>query len=280
MLNSKQLKNIQKYALDIKINTIRELKGRGFGHLGGSMSIIDCLSVLYETELKYDPKNPNLENRDRVVCSKGHAGPALYAALSLKGFFPDSWLDTLNIGNTNLPSHCDRIKTPGIDVTTGSLGQGLSLAAGLALGLKRNSNQVNTIYCIVGDGECQEGQIWEAVMFAAQYRLDNLVLIIDNNREQLDGLVSEVNSMESFEDKFKAFHWNTITIDGHDYNAIFDAFEAAKAIFEVPTVIIMNTVKGKDCSFAEGKYNHHVNISAEDADEAINILRIKKEELK
>lgn len=169
MLTEKRVEELEKFATDIRIQTIRQMKTRGFGHMGGAMSICDLLSVLYGEQMKYDADNPEWEERDWLICSKGHAGPAVYAALALKGFFPMDWLDTLNQPGTRLPSHCDHSKTPGIDVTTGSLGQGLSVAAGIAFA-KKIEQKENTIFCIIGDGESQEGQNWEAVMFAAQQK--------------------------------------------------------------------------------------------------------------
>ena len=214
------------------------MKVRGFGHIGGAMSIVDVLSVLYGKQMKYDPKNPAMEDRDWIVCSKGHAGPAIYAALALKGFFPMEWLDTLNQPGTNLPSHCDRKKTPGIDVTTGSLGQGLSVACGIALGKKQNHEE-NTIYCFIGDG---------------------------------DDMTAAIENMESFSEKFKSFHWDVQEIDGHDYEAIDAAIDKAKAEKGKPSVIVLHTIKGKGCKFAEEMWNHHVSVSEEQANEAIAIL--------
>lgn len=276
MIQQEELERVKQFAIDIRIQTLRQFSKRGFGHVGGSMSIVDLLSVLYTLDMKYDSQNPRMESRDWLVCSKGHAGPAIYATLALKGFFPMDWLDTLNQPGTSLPSHCDRMKTPGIDVTTGSLGQGLSLAAGVALAQQRE-DKANMTYCIVGDGECQEGQIWEAALFAAQQRLENLVVFVDQNQEQLDGPVSQVNNMESFAEKFSAFHWNVLEVDGHDYAQLHDAIQVAKAHNGSPTAVIMHTIKGKGCTFAEGKFNHHINVSVEQAEEAIAALEALKE---
>lgn len=272
MIQQEDLKRVSQFAVDIRIQAIRQFAKRGFGHVGGSMSIADLLSVLYCLDLRYNPQNPRMENRDWLVCSKGHAGPAIYAALALKGFFPMEWLDTLNQPGTNLPSHCDRMKTPGVDVTTGSLGQGLSIAAGVAMAQQREGRSSMT-YCITGDGECQEGQIWEAVLFAAQQRLSNLVLFVDQNGEQLDGPTEKINDLESFAEKFSAFHWNVLEVDGHDYVQLHDAIQEAKKHEGTPTAIIMHTVKGKGCSFAEGKFNHHINVSTEQAEEAVAALQ-------
>lgn len=275
MISKNDYERTARFAIDIRIQTIRQIAQRGFGHVGGAMSIVDLLSVLYELEMNYQPKNPRMEERDWLVCSKGHAGPAIYSALALKGFFPMDWLATLNQPGTNLPSHCDRLKTPGVDITTGSLGQGLSMAAGVALAQKRDERG-NRTYCITGDGECQEGQIWEAALFAAQQKLDNLMLFIDQNDEQLDGSVNQINRMESFAEKFAAFHWNTLEADGHDYAQIHEAIQSAKAHTGSPTAVILHTVKGKGCSFAEGTFNHHINVSAGQAEEAIALLEAQK----
>lgn len=274
MLQKEERIQLEKFAAEIRSKTIRQLATRGFGHVGGSMSIVEILSVLYNGGMKIDPSNPKWEDRDWLVCSKGHAGPAVYSTLAMKGFFPEEWLSTLNTTGTNLPSHCDRNKTPGIDVSTGSLGQGISLAAGVAASYKMDGKD-NTVFCILGDGECQEGQVWEAALFAAHNKLSNLVLLIDDNKVQLDGATAVVNNMESFEEKFKAFHFNTISIDGHDVEAIWDAVAAAKAESEKPTAIILNTIKGKDCSFAEGKFNHHIPVTEEQAAEGIAFLEAK-----
>ena len=271
MLDKEQVNMLQSFAKQIRIKTIHQMKVRGFGHIGGAMSIVDVLSVLYGKQMKYDPKNPAMEDRDWIVCSKGHAGPAIYAALALKGFFPMEWLDPLNQSGTNLPSHCDRKKTPGIDVTTGSLGQGLSVACGIALGKKQNHEE-NTIYCFIGDGESQEGQNWEAIMFAAQQKLDNLILFLDDNKMQLDDMTAAIENMESYSEKFKSFHWDVQEIDGHDYEAIDAAIDKAKSEKGKPSVIVLHTIKGKGCKFAEEMWNHHVSVSEEQANEAIAIL--------
>ncbi len=215
MLTEKRVEELEKFATDIRIQTIRQMKTRGFGHMGGAMSICDLLSVLYGEQMKYDADNPEWEERDWLICSKGHAGPAVYAALALKGFFPMDWLDTLNQPGTRLPSHCDHSKTPGIDVTTGSLGQGLSVAAGIAFA-KKIEQKENTIFCIIGDGESQEGQNWEAVMFAAQQKLGNLILFVDDNKQQLDNMTSKICNMDSFAEKFRSFHWDVQEVDGHN----------------------------------------------------------------
>lgn len=272
MLSSEKVKELTTFTAQIRIKTIEQIATCGFGHVGGSMSIAELIGTLYGGAMRFNPEDPQWEDRDWLVCSKGHAGPVIYSALALKGFFPVEWLDTLNKPHTNLPSHCDRNKTPGIDMTTGSLGQGLSVAAGIALG-HRVDGRDNYTYCIIGDGESQEGQNWEAALFAAHQKLDHLILFVDNNKVQLDGATSNVNKVESFTDKFTSFDWNAIRVDGHDCGAIYEAIEQAKAVTGKPTVIVLDTDKGKGCSFAEGKFNHHITVSAEQATEAIDILK-------
>jgi transketolase len=273
MLNESKVKELKSFATEIRINTIKQIGKRGFGHVGGAMSIVDLLSVLYDEDMRYDCKNPVWEDRDWLICSKGHAGPAIYSALALKGFFPMEWLDTLNQPNTSLPSHCDRKKTPGIDITTGSLGQGLSVACGIALGNLFNGKE-SMVYCIIGDGESQEGQNWEAIMFAAQNKLENLILFVDDNKTQLDDYTQNINNMQSYYEKFKSFNWDVAEIDGHDHNAIHNAIIKAKAIKEKPSAIILNTIKGKGCSFAEKMWNHHMTVSQEQMDEALAALMV------
>lgn len=272
MLSKEELKELQQFAKDIRIETIKEMEARGFGHVGGAMSICDLLSVLYGKQMKVDPSKPSWEERDWLICSKGHAGPAIYSALAMKGFFPKEWLKSLNQPGTNLPSHCDHSKTPGIDVTTGSLGQGLSVAAGIALA-KKIDKKDNIIYCIIGDGESQEGQNWEAIMFAAQQKLDHLVLLIDNNKQQLDDRTENICYMERFKDKLESFHWDVEEVNGHDIEAISGAIEKVKEFNGRPHAIVLDTQKGKGCIFAENTLkNHHINVSKEDAKTAINAL--------
>lgn len=275
MLNQKTKNALVNFSIDIREQTIRQLAKRGFGHVGGCMSVADIISVLYGMDMKIDPSNPQMEDRDLLVCSKGHAGPAIYAALALKGFFPMEWLDTLNQPGTSLPSHCDRLKTPGIDMTTGSLGQGISVAAGMALAAKYDQSS-RTVFCIIGDGETQEGQVWEAIMFAAQQRLDNLIVFLDYNKMQLDGSVSDINDLGDMCQKFQAFGWFAQEIDGHDHSAIHEAIQNAKTSSGKPCAIVANTVKGFDCSFALNKINHHINVSEEEAREAIALLENKR----
>lgn len=268
MYSEQKLAELKQFAKDIRIQTMEQFATRGFGHLGGSMSIVEIIAALYGAELKHDPKNPKWEGRDWLVCSKGHAGPTIYSALALRGFFPVEELKTLNQPHTNLPSHCDRNRTVGIDITTGSLGQGLSVAAGVAYGHQVREDE-NRIFVITGDGEMQEGQNWEAIMLAAHRQLSNLTLFVDNNKVQLDGNTENINNIEDLEEKFKAFHWNAIRIDGHDINAIGEAIQKARDCDDKPTAIICETMKGKGIVWAEGQFNHHIEVSREMADSAI-----------
>ncbi|QCX33993.1 transketolase [Caloramator sp. E03] len=272
MLSSEKIKEIEKFALKIRIETIKAIGNLGFGHIGGAMSIADTIAVLYDAVMKYDPKNPKWEDRDYLICSKGHAGPTIYSALALKGFFPIEELMTLNKPGTHLPSHCDRNLTTGIDMTTGSLGQGSSLAVGVALG-NRYSGRKNTTYLILGDGEMQEGQVWEAVLYAAHQKLSNLVVFVDYNKKQLDGYTADINDLGDLKSKFEAFKWFTQEVDGHNVSEIYEAVENAKKQNEKPSAIILHTVKGKGCSFAENElYNHHMTVSRQQMEEALNVL--------
>jgi transketolase len=256
MLDQQQIKEFNRFATQIRIETIREIANLERGHVGGTLSLAEVLAVLYGGVMKIDPANPGWEERDWLVVSKGHAGPAVYAALALKGYFSLEELDTLNRPGTNLPSHCDRNKTIGIDMTTGSLGQGASSAMGIALG-NRIDGRDNYTYLILGDGECQEGQVWEAAMFAAQQRLSNLIAFIDNNRQQSDGFTRDICDMGDFAQKFTDFGWFAQSVDGHNAARIYEAVIKAKQQNEQPALIVLNTVKGKGCGFAEGKVNNH-----------------------
>lgn len=275
MLVKNKVKELNIFATRMRIETIRQIATRGFGHIGGAMSICDVLSVLYGDVMKIDPKNPKMENRDWFICSKGHAGPAVYSALALRGFFPVEELKTLNQHGTNFPSHCDRTKTPGIDVTTGSLGQGLSAAIGAALG-HRLDKKDNYVYVILGDGECDEGQVWEAALYAAQKRTSNLIAFVDYNKQQIDGYTKDVNDLGDIREKFEDFGWYSLSIDGSNVEEIEEAIQKAKEQKEKPSMIILNTRKGEGCSFAENTLNnHHINVSMEQGNEAIKILEKK-----
>ncbi|MCL2366880.1 MAG: transketolase [Oscillospiraceae bacterium] len=274
----KELLDIKVAAENIRLVTLETLGNIGFGHVGGAMSIVEALAVLYYSELECDPKRPDWAQRDRLVMSKGHAGPALYATLSLKGFFPKEMLLELNQGGGRLPSHCDMNKTIGVDMTTGSLGQGISSAIGLAMGARLNSIE-NYTYLVLGDGECNEGQVWEGVIFAAHQKLGSLITFVDWNKQQLDGFTKDIMDMGNLEEKFKAFGWHTVTVDGHDPGKIKAAIQEAKAIKDKPSAIILDTIKGYGCDFAQGvEANHHMNFTKEQMDEAIDKQVRKLEE--
>ncbi|RSK25720.1 transketolase [Bacillus sp. HMF5848] len=243
-------------AIDIRKLTIESIGKLGVGHIGGSLSIVDLLSVLYFDVMNVNPTNPKDENRDRFVLSKGHGGPALYATLALKGYFEKEMLDTLNRPNTNLPSHCDKNLTPGIDMTTGSLGQGFSCAIGIAMGAKMMKKDFWTYVCI-GDGESQEGQIWEGAMFAGSQKLGKLIAFTDYNKMQIDGTIEEVNGLYPLHDKWQSFGWHVQVVDGHNVKALRDAIMLAQNITGRPSMIIMDTVKGKGAGFCEGKVSSH-----------------------
>ena len=261
MTDEKRL-DLRRFALKIRIGSVEALKARGFGHIGGSLSIADALAVLYGSVMRYDPQNPAWEQRDKLVCSKGHAGPAVYATLALEGFFPYEKLVTLNQPGTDLPSHCDRNKTPGIDMTTGSLGQGSSLAVGMAYGDMLKGLDSRT-FLIVGDGEADEGQVWEAAMFTAAKKVTNLTWLIDNNRKQLDGYTADVLNPFDFEEKFRAFGFEAISIDGND----LDQLEAAltRKPIDRPIAVILNTVKGKGIAEVEQTMSNHSMTPAPEA---------------
>ncbi len=269
MLTKEKKQELQRYSKQIQMETIKTIASLGVGHVGGALSIADVLAVLYGEQMKYDAARPRWEERDWLVVSKGHAGPAVYSALALKGFFPMEQLQTLNQPGTHLPSHCDRNLTPGIDITTGSLGQGSSAAAGVALALKLDGRD-NRVFLILGDGEIEEGQVWEMALFAAHRRLSNLIAFVDNNRLQIDGATDEVCSLGDIADKFRSFGWYTQTLNGHDVEAINQAIENAGAQGEKPSMIVLNTVKGNGWSATAGKVGSHSrNITKEDMEQAL-----------
>jgi transketolase len=235
----------------------------GSGHLGGALSLVEIIITLYYRIMKVDPQNPKWPDRDRLIMSKGHAGPVLYTALAYKGFFPAAWLPTLNADGTRLPSHCDQNLTPGIDMTTGSLGQGLSCACGVALANRMDGRQ-NRVFCIIGDGESNEGQVWEAALFGAHRKLDNLIAICDYNKLQIDGFTGEILDLEPLNDKWRAFGWETFEMDGHDWEDIYSTINKAIAVSGKPKMIIAHTIKGKDCCLVENKAESH-NIKVPDA---------------
>lgn len=274
MSENEAIRSTKVMATKIRIETIRQMMEIGFGHIGGCMSIADLLGVLYGGVMKFDPQDPNWDERDYFVCSKGHAGPVVYSALALNGFFPMDWLKTLNKPGTKLPSHCDRTKTPGIDMTAGSLGQGFSAAVGIAMGA-RISGKSSYTYAVAGDGECQEGQIWEAAMYAAHLKLDHLILFIDKNNKQIDGTIAEINDITNFTERFKSFNWHVQEVDGHDCEAIYNAIQKAKQEKGKPSAIVLNTIKGKGCSFVENLgYNHHIDMPQKESE--AEILRLEE----
>lgn len=226
------------------------------GHPGGSLSCVDIITYLYFNHMNVNPADDKNENRDRFVLSKGHAAPALYSVLALKGFFPQEWIKTLRKSDSNLQGHPSIQYTPGVDMSTGSLGQGISAACGMALGGKLSGNNFR-VYTILGDGELQEGQVWEAAMYASAKGLDNLVAVVDNNNLQIDGTVAEVNSPYPITEKFKAFGWNVLEIDAHSFDEIDAAFNAAKEFKGKPSVIVAKSVKGKGVSFMEDQVGWH-----------------------
>ena len=242
-------------ARQLRDDAIQTIGTFGVGHIGGVLSVIDALTVIYYEKANIDAKDPHKADRDRVIMSKGHAGPAMYVVLADLGYFPKEWLSTLNKNGTNLPSHCDMLKTPGIDMTAGSLGQGLSVAVGMAMAAKLDGNPA-TVYCIIGDGESQEGQIWEASMLAGSHKLDNLIVMLDYNKMQLDGKVCDINDLSPAADKWKSFGFYVQDVDGHDIAAISEAIDNAKKSGRA-NMIILNTVKGKGASFAESAANCH-----------------------
>lgn len=258
--------NFKNKCIDVRKNILTEIGTLGVGHIGGSLSIVETLVMLYYKHMNIDPTNPKKEGRDRLVVSKGHSGPAVYAVLAEKGYFPKSLLLTLNKPGTNLPSHCDMNRTVGVDMTTGSLGQGFSCAVGIAQASKIKKDNAK-IYTIIGDGETQEGQIWEAAMYASAHKLDNLIAFTDYNKLQLDGTVDEICQIDPLDDKWKAFGWNVFVVeDGNDCEQVDKAIEYAKSINnKKPSMIILNTIKGCGVNFAikAGKGNHSMNISQE-----------------
>lgn len=279
MLSKDKVIELKAFATNIRIEAIKAFGNLGFGHVGGSFSIADTMAVLYGEVMKIDPKNPKWEERDWLVSSKGHAGPSIYAALALKGYFPVEELMTLNQPGTKLPSHCDKNLTIGVDMTTGSLGQGSSLAVGVALGHKLDKKD-NYTYLILGDGELQEGQIWEAASYAAHAELDNLIAFVDYNKKQLDGMLVDINKPFSISGKFDSFGWHAQDVDGHDVEAIYNAIEKAKQVKGKPSVIVLDTVKGKGWTYCEtAASNHHITVSKEQMEEALLELNKQLEEV-
>ena len=252
----KDINELQTYANKIRQGVIEAVYSAKSGHPGGSLSIAEILAVLYFNQMNIDEKNPKAKGRDRLVLSKGHTAPALYSTLALRGFFDINELKTLRNINSKLQGHPDMKNIPGVDASTGSLGQGLSIANGMALASKMDSEGVR-VYCICGDGEIEEGQIWEAAMTSSHYKLDNLCVIIDNNNLQIDGKVNEVMNIYPIDTKFKSFGFEVINVDGHNIPELITAFETAKKTKGKPTAIIANTIKGKGVSFMENEASWH-----------------------
>jgi len=273
LVSQERIKELELFSKEIRKKTLLEIATLGIGHVGGSMSIVEVIACLYGDALRVDPNNPSWEYRDRFILSKGHAGPAMYAALALRGFFPQDELLTLNKPGTSLPSHTDHNKTPGVDMTTGSLGQGISSAVGIALACKLK-NLDNYTYCLVGDGECDEGQVWEALMFAANYNLDKFILFVDKNARQLDGFTDECISLGDLKGKIEEFGFDVVELqDGHDIASICNAINHAKSVKDKPSAIILNTVKAKGVPAASRvANNHNMVLSMADYEEACAYL--------
>jgi transketolase len=251
--NIEDLKGI---ARKLRRHVITMISTAGSGHPGGSLSAADIVTALYFRIMRHDPRNPKWPDRDRFILSKGHAAPVLYAALAECGYFPLEWLTTLRKTGTCLQGHTDSTLTPGVDMSAGSLGQGLSVGIGMALAARLDKKDYRT-YVMLGDGECQEGQVWEAAMFAPNYKLDNLTAIVDYNGIQLDGLTTNIMDLEPFVDKWRSFKWEVLQIDGHDMQQVVDALQKSAQITGKPVVIVARTVKGKGVSFMENNVDYH-----------------------
>ena len=262
-MDKTKIRELSRIANNLRISIIEEVYNAGCGHPGGSLSIADLLTYLYFEELNVDPANPRDPKRDRFVLSKGHTAPALYAALAERGFIPKEDLKTLRKTASYLQGHPDMKGIPGVDMSTGSLGQGISTACGMALSAKTSGDDYR-VYTVLGDGESQEGQVWEAAMFASHYKLDNLVAILDLNGLQIDGSITEVMNPTPHDEKFLAFGWNVITIDAHNFEEIEAAFKQARETKGKPTVIIAKSVKGKGVSYMENKCEWHGQAPKED----------------
>lgn len=281
-MSKKSKTDLEIDAARIRIGVLKGLRKAGAGHIGGSMSMAELLAVLYGGVMRVRPEEPSWPDRDWLVVSKGHCGPAVYSALALHGFFPESELATINQNGTILPSHCDRLKTPGIDMSTGSLGQGMSTAIGVAFG-NRHQGRDSRTFLVLGDGEIQEGQVWEGALFAAQQRLSNLVAFVDANDKQLDGYTKDICDLGDIAQKFRDFGWYAQDCDGQDVEALRAAIHLTRKSGDRPSLIVMHTEKGVGCTFAEGVFfNHHVKFSDVECGEAIaclesGVARLEKE---
>ena len=263
VIKIKDNKELEKMAKKVRLGIIEAVYSNQSGHPGGSLSIADIMTALYFNEMNIDNENPKWEDRDRLVLSKGHCAPALYSTLANRGYFPVEDLKTFRNINSYLQGHPDMKHIPGVDMTSGSLGQGLSVANGMAISAKLN-NKNYRVYCILGDGEIEEGQIWEAAMSSSKYKLDNLCVIVDNNNLQIDGTIDEVMSSKPIDDKFRSFGFEIIKIDGHNIEEIKSAFEVAKNVKEKPVCIIAKTIKGKGVKYMENKVDWHGKAPNED----------------
>lgn len=280
-ISEQKYHELEELAAKIRLDTLCSIKKMGQGHLGGSFSIVELLAVLYGKQLRINPQDPQWADRDRLVLSKGHAGAALYSALANTGYFDRSWLWTINEGGTRLPSHPDRWKTPGVDATTGSLGQGTSMAAGIATGM-RLAGKDNFVYLIVGDGELNEGQCWEAFQYIAHFKLNHCIVIIDDNKKQLDGPTKDILDPFDIQQKMIAFGFYTEKVPGADMQAIDEAIERCKAIEDQAVCIVLDSVKGQGVPFFEElDANHSVKFTTDEinqaAEAAIKELTIKIE---
>jgi transketolase len=273
-MNPTGIEGLDAVARTIRTNIVKMMSEIGYGHVGGSLSIVEILVCLYHRQMRLRAGDPKWPERDRFVLSKGHCGPALYAVLESKGYLKYEDLMTLNKNGTILPSHCDMIKTPGVDMSAGSLGMGLSAAVGMALAAKKDGSDMR-VYFVIGDGESQEGQIWEAAMAAHKFELDNLIGFVDSNKLQIDGRVSEIIPIDPINDKWAAFGWHVQEIDGHNCQQILCALDRAASWKGQPSIIIANTIKGKGVSFFENQVAcHHVCFEPGQVESALKELEV------
>ena len=271
-------KDLKKFAAQLRLDSLEMFKWRRQGHIGGTLSVVELVAVLYGKQMKYNPKKPDWDGRDYLVMSKAHAAPVVAAALAEKGFFPKDWLFTMDEIGTRVPSHVDRLLTPGVDMTGGSLGQGCSVAAGIAYGLKKDKKDDQYVYCCIGDGEMNEGQNWEAFQFLAHNKLNNCIVLIDDNKRQHDGYTVDVLNPFSFEDKMKAFGFWCKTIDGSDVKAIDKAIDEAKKVKDKAVAIVLETTKGQGVKYYEDMADNHAPKIFEEADAVLDkeIAKLKK----
>jgi len=276
MITSEEIKKLEGIAREIRIDILGMLNEAKSGHTGGSLSATDIVTALFFSKMKHQPKDPEWAGRDRFVLSKGHAAPLLYAVLAKCGYFSRDKLMSLRKLKSSLQGHPDMRKTKGVEVSTGSLGQGLSMANGMAIAARLNRSKSRT-YVLLGDGESQEGQVWEAAMSAAHYKLDNLCAILDNNGLQIDGPTKEVMDIDPLPEKWQAFNWNVLTIDGHNFGEILEALASAEVVKKKPTIIIAKTIKGKGVSFFENKVRYH-GIAPSDEELENAFMELRREE--